>query len=138
MVRAAPIIRNDITSRTCRFCGQVYPFPAGARECEDKKLPTVPNFNQTDCFRLSPEVFAKHFPKLPEDSNLFAIAGPLFKNRWDQAGRCSLPERTMNLLIKSDPNGHYHEIRVRLVGEASLAERRIIYARVSDLQILSK
>jgi hypothetical protein len=137
MAREEPRIRNPVAERTCAYCEKVYQFPAGARECEGWRLDRAPTFKPGDQLTLDPKVYADKFPKLDPASNLFAIAGPLFVDEWDPRRQCHVTLRTMNCFIQSDPENrrHFYVVRVRLIGEASLKEDRLVFVRAQGLQL---
>jgi hypothetical protein len=137
MARDEPRIRNPVAERTCVYCERVYQFPAGARECEGWRLDRAPTFKPGDELVLDAEVFAEKFPKLDPASNLFAVAGSLFADGWDPRRQCQVTLRTMNCFIQSDSKNrrHFYVVRVRLIGEASLKEDRLVFVRARDLRL---
>jgi hypothetical protein len=135
MAREAPRERNPIVDRTCKLCKKIYRFPAGATQCMmDRRIERAPEFALEDRLKLRPSVFAERFPRLDETSNLFAVAGPLYEKRWDPETKCLEKTLTMNCLIQSDDHRHFYVVRVRLLGEAPLAENRLIHVRAGDLE----
>jgi hypothetical protein len=140
MAREEVGIKNSVSERTCRYCGRVYQYPAGARFCEDEyRIDKAPTFKVGERLTLDPKVFAERYPKLEPTSNLFVIAGPLFRGQWDDKAECGLRTRTMNCLIGLDliNQRHYYDVRIRLIGEASWKEERLIFVRARDLTSVS-